>query len=151
MACRPGKGGLSLHQYLGCTPLNRLLGVGHHWRRHWYRQRHLGFRPWRRGGEGLVEAAQGIGGGPHLAMAAIVIAAILISQLATNYGGAVILFPIAMSTALAMDANPVPFMLAVMAGAGELPHPHHLPDNLMVYGPGRYSLVTTPDSALACR
>jgi di/tricarboxylate transporter len=90
-------------------------------------------------GEGLVEFARSLGGGPHLAMAAIVVSAILISQLATNYGGAVIVFPIAMSTALAFGANPVPFMLAVMAGAGSnFLTPIAYQTNLMVYGPGRY-------------
>lgn len=90
-------------------------------------------------GEGLVESARSLGGGPHLAMAAIVLAAIIISQLATNYGGAVIVFPIAMSTALAFGANPVPFMLAVMAGAGSnFLTPIAYQTNLMVYGPGRY-------------
>jgi di/tricarboxylate transporter len=72
-------------------------------------------------------------------LASIIIATMVVSQLATNYGGAVILFPIAMSTATALGASPLPFMIAVMAGAGSnFLTPLTYQTNLMVYGPGHY-------------
>ena len=90
-------------------------------------------------GEGLVNCTAAIGGGPNLALASIIVATMFVSQLATNYGGAVILFPIAMSTATALGASPVPFMIAVMAGAGSnFLTPLTYQTNLMVYGPGHY-------------
>jgi di/tricarboxylate transporter len=63
----------------------------------------------------------------------------LVAQIATNYGAAVILFPIAISTAIGIGANPLPFVLGVMAGAGSnYLTPFAYQTNLMIYGPGRY-------------
>ncbi len=90
-------------------------------------------------GEGLVNFTTSLGGGQNLVLASIIIATMAVSQLATNYGGAVILFPIAMSTATALGASPLPFMIAVMAGAGSnFLTPLTYQTNLMVYGPGHY-------------
>lgn len=90
-------------------------------------------------GNGLVEAATALGGGDRLLLAAIVLATALIAQVATNFGAAVILFPIAIATAAGVDANPLPFVLGVMAGAGSnFLTPFGYQTNLMVYGPGRY-------------
>jgi di/tricarboxylate transporter len=64
---------------------------------------------------------------------------------ATNFGAAVIVFPIAISTAIAVDASPVPFVLGVMAGAGSnFLTPFGYQTNLMVYGPGRYRFLDFP-------
>ena len=88
---------------------------------------------------GLIESAKSIGGGPTLALSAIILGTMLLSQVATNYGAAVILFPIAMNTAMGFDASPLPFMLAVMAGAGSnYMTPMAYQTNLMVFGPGNY-------------
>ena len=93
-------------------------------------------------GEGLVNLTSSLGGGSNAALASIIIATMVVSQLATNYGGAVILFPIAMSTATALGASPIPFMIAVMAGAGSnFLTPLTYQTNLMVYGPGHYQFT----------
>jgi di/tricarboxylate transporter len=88
---------------------------------------------------GLIESVAALGGGAHLALASLVLAAMVISQLATNYGAATILFPIAMSTAMGLGTSPVPFMLGLIAGAGSnFLTPITYQTNLMVLGPGRY-------------
>ena len=90
-------------------------------------------------GHGLVEAAHAIGGGDRLLLAAIVLATALVAQVATNFGAAVVLFPIAIATATSIEANPLPFVLGVMAGAGSnFLTPFGYQTTLMVYGPGRY-------------
>ena len=94
---------------------------------------------------GLIRVADFLGGGDRLLLAAIVIAAALLAQFATNFGAAVIVFPIAISTAQALDANPLPFVLGVMAGAGSnFLTPFGYQTNLMVFGPGRYHFLDFP-------
>jgi di/tricarboxylate transporter len=89
--------------------------------------------------EVFVNGASAVGGGDHLLLAAIVLGTALVAQIATNYGAAVILFPIAISTAIGIGANPLPFVLGVMAGAGSsYLTPFAYQTNLMIYGPGRY-------------
>jgi di/tricarboxylate transporter len=96
-------------------------------------------------GRGLVDAAHAVGGGDRLLLAAIVLATALVAQVATNFGAAVVLFPIAISTATSIDANPLPFILGVMAGAGSnFLTPFGYQTNLMVYGPGRYRFSDFP-------
>ena len=89
--------------------------------------------------EVFVNGASAVGGGDHLLLVAIVLATALVAQIATNYGAAVILFPIAISTAMGVGASPLPFILGVMAGAGSsFLTPFAYQTNLMIYGPGRY-------------
>ena len=89
--------------------------------------------------EVFVNGASAVGGGDHLLLTAIVLATALVAQIATNYGAAVILFPIAISTAMGVGASPLPFILGVMAGAGSsYLTPFAYQTNLMIYGPGRY-------------
>ena len=96
-------------------------------------------------GEGLVDLAGLVGGGDRVLLAAIVLSAAIVAQVATNFGAAVIVFPIAISTALATGANPLPFVLGVMAGAGSnFLTPFGYQTNLMVYGPGRYRFLDFP-------
>ncbi len=96
-------------------------------------------------GEGLVEFAGMLGGGDRLLLATIVIAASIIAQFATNFGAAVIMFPVAVSTALATGMNPLPLVLGVMAGAGSnFLTPFGYQTNLMVFGPGRYRFLDFP-------
>ena len=94
---------------------------------------------------GLIRIADLFGGGDRLLLAAIVLASALIAQFATNFGAAVIVFPIAISTATALGANPLPFVLGVMAGAGSnFLTPFGYQTNLMVFGPGRYRFLDFP-------
>jgi di/tricarboxylate transporter len=96
-------------------------------------------------GNGLVDLVRSVGGGERLLLATVVIAASLIAQFATNFGSAVIMFPVAVSTAMATGASPLPFVLGVMAGAGSnFLTPFGYQTNLMVFGPGRYRFVDFP-------
>ena len=96
-------------------------------------------------GDGMVQLASSVGGGDRLLLAAIVIAAAIVAQVATNFGAAVIVFPIAISTAVATGSSPLPFVLGVMAGAGSnFLTPFGYQTNLMVYGPGRYRFLDFP-------
>lgn len=96
-------------------------------------------------GDGMVQLASAVGGGDRLLLAAIVLAAAIVAQVATNFGAAVIVFPIAISTAIATGSSPVPFVLGVMAGAGSnFLTPFGYQTNLMVYGPGRYRFLDFP-------
>lgn len=96
-------------------------------------------------GEGLVNLAASIGGSERFLLAAIVVSSALLAQFATNFGAAVIVFPIAISTATAIDASPLPFVLGVMAGAGSnFLTPFGYQTNLMVLGPGRYRFLDFP-------
>ncbi|RPG14981.1 MAG: SLC13 family permease [Phycisphaera sp. TMED9] len=89
--------------------------------------------------EFFISGAALVGGGDHLLLAALILATALVAQIATNYGAAVILFPIGISTAMGIGASPLPFILGVMAGAGSsYLTPFAYQTNLMVYGPGRY-------------
>ena len=96
-------------------------------------------------GDGLVELAALVGGGDRLLLAAIVLSGAIVAQVATNFGAAVIVFPIAISTALSIGSSPLPFVLGVMAGAGSnFLTPFGYQTNLMVYGPGRYRFLDFP-------
>jgi di/tricarboxylate transporter len=96
-------------------------------------------------GNGLVDLVRSVGGGERLLLATVVIAASLIAQFATNFGSAVIMFPVAVSTAMATGASPLPFVLGVMAGAGSnFLTPFGYQTNLMVFGPGRYKFIDFP-------
>ena len=96
-------------------------------------------------GDGLVHLAGLVGGGDRLLLGSIVLSAAIVAQVATNFGAAVIVFPIAISTAMATGANPLPFILGVMAGAGSnFLTPFGYQTNLMVYGPGRYRFLDFP-------
>ncbi len=96
-------------------------------------------------GESLVELAISFGGSERFLLAAIVVSAAILAQFATNFGAAVIVFPIAISTAIVIEASPLPFVLGVMAGAGSnFLTPFGYQTNLMVLGPGRYQFLDFP-------
>jgi len=64
------------------------------------------------------------------------------SQLITNNGAAVLVFPIVMATARQLNVNPEPFVLTLMVAAGSsFLSPVAYQTNLMVYGPGGYKFV----------
>jgi len=61
------------------------------------------------------------------------------AQLMTNFGAAVIMFPIVMGAAHGLDVSPYPFVFTMMAAAGcNFMTPITYQTNLMVYGPGGY-------------
>ena len=61
------------------------------------------------------------------------------AQLMTNFGAAVIMFPIVIGAAHGLDVSPYPFVFTMMTAAGcNFITPITYQTNLMVYGPGGY-------------
>lgn len=76
---------------------------------------------------------------PLLALILIFGTATLLSELVTNNAAAVIVFPIAMSTAAQLQVSYLPFVIALMiAASSAFATPLGYQTNLMVYGPGGY-------------
>lgn len=64
------------------------------------------------------------------------------AQLMTNFGAAVIMFPIVMGTAEGLGVSPYPFVFTMIAAAGcNFMTPVTYPTNLMVYGIGGYKFL----------
>ena len=67
------------------------------------------------------------------------------AQLMTNFGAAVIMFPIVISAAHGLNVSPYPFVFTMMAAAGcNFITPVTYQTNLMVYGPGNYRFLDFP-------
>ena len=77
--------------------------------------------------------------GPRGALLAVVLAAVLFRELITNNAAAVLLFPVAVSTAAHLGLDPRPFAIAVaVAASTSFLTPIGYQTNTMVYGPGGY-------------
>ena len=88
-------------------------------------------------GHGLVEVFGGWG--PTGALLGITLAAVVLRELVTNKAAAVLLFPIALSTAAQFGVDPRPFMIALaVVVATSFLTPIGYQTNTMVYGPGGY-------------
>jgi di/tricarboxylate transporter len=86
---------------------------------------------------GLVSAMSPLGA--IGALAAIMIATILLTELVSHNAAAVLMFPIGMATAATIGADPRPFVIAIMMGASlSFLTPLGYQTNLMVYGLGGY-------------
>jgi di/tricarboxylate transporter len=73
------------------------------------------------------------------ALAAILIATMLLTELVSNNAAAVLVFPVAVATAVATNSDPRPFVIAVTMGASlSFLTPIGYQTNLMVYGLGGY-------------
>jgi di/tricarboxylate transporter len=84
----------------------------------------------------LLSFAHGV---PALALAFIFAATALFSALATNNAAAVIMFPIALSTANSLQVSFLPFAVTVMvAASASFATPIGYQTNLMVFGAGGY-------------
>jgi di/tricarboxylate transporter len=71
------------------------------------------------------------------------------AQLMTNFGAAVIMFPIVISAAEGLGVSPYPFVFTMMAAAGcNFLTPITYQTNLMVYGPGGYTFMDFPKLGL---
>jgi len=80
-------------------------------------------------------------GNPWIALILIYGTTTLLSEFVTNNAAAIIVFPIAMSTAAQLNVNHMPFVIAVMiAASASFATPLGYQTNLMVYGPGGYRL-----------
>ena len=79
------------------------------------------------------------GGNPLLSLAVIYALTTLFTEVITNNGAAVLMFPIALATASSLDANFTAFAIAIMmAASASFATPIGYQTNLMVYGPGGY-------------
>jgi di/tricarboxylate transporter len=80
-----------------------------------------------------------VGGGPWMSLAAMYGITLVVTELITNNAAAALMFPFALSAAQNLNANPVPFLIAVMmAASAGFATPIGYQTNLMVYGPGGY-------------
>jgi len=72
-------------------------------------------------------------------LAGIYLLTALLTQFVTNNAAAALAFPLAYSTAVSLQVNPLPFVMAVAYGASaSFLTPQGYQTNLMVYGPGNY-------------
>lgn len=82
------------------------------------------------------------GHGVFGAFVGIYLLTVLLTELVTNNAAAALAFPIALSTARAFGADPMPFMMAVLYGASAgFLIPFGYQTHLMVYSPGRYRMM----------
>ncbi len=86
---------------------------------------------------GLLQVAEPFG--PVAALAGVLVATLALTEAVSNNAAAVLAFPLAMSTAAAIGADPRPFAIAVTLGASlSFLTPIGYQTNLMVYGLGGY-------------
>ena len=78
--------------------------------------------------------------GPIGLLALIYVLGMVLTEFLTNTAAAALLFPIALSAAVSIGADPRPFVLATsISAAVSLATPLGYQTNMMVYGPGGYS------------
>jgi len=93
---------------------------------------------------------------PQIALLAIYLATMFLTELITNNAAALLMFPIAMATAANFDAQPMAFIVAVMmAASASFSTPIGYQTNLMVFGPGGYKFfdyikIGVPLNVLSC-
>lgn len=79
---------------------------------------------------------------PWLVLAIIYLATNVLTELITNAAAAAVVFPIALTAADRMDAEPMAFVMVIMiAASASFMTPLGYQTNLMVQGPGRYRYV----------
>jgi len=76
--------------------------------------------------------------GPMYVLGGFVILAIILTQPMSNAAAALVILPVAMETALMMDANPRTFAIAIMLGASISLIAPFEPSCILVFGPGKY-------------
>ena len=95
--------------------------------------------------QGVLDFTQAMNIGNHGTLFVVFLLTSIAAQLMTNYGAAVIMFPIVIGAAHGLDVSPYPFVFTMMAAAGcNFMTPVTYQTNLMVYGPGGYSFLDFP-------
>ena len=90
--------------------------------------------------QGFLDIFQSMG--PKVVLMGVLLFTSISTQLLSNNATAVLLIPIAISTAIALGVSPKPFIIAVCFGASACyATPIGYQTNLMVYGPGGYSFA----------
>ncbi len=85
----------------------------------------------------LIEMLHGLS--PVLVLTAFILLTCFLTELMSNSATAVLLFPIAISTATALGVNPKPFIIAVCLGASSgFAVPIGYQTHMLIYGPGGY-------------
>lgn len=93
---------------------------------------------------GVDLAVQGLvgslgGAGPHLILASLFALTAVIGLFISNTATAVLMAPVAIATAQALDASPLPFAMTVaLAASAAFMTPISSPVNTLVLGPGQY-------------
>jgi di/tricarboxylate transporter len=78
-------------------------------------------------------------GHPWIALAAVYLATVLVTEMITNNAAAALMIPVAFAIADRLEVSHLPFTVAVMVGASaSFMTPIGYTTNLMVYGPGGY-------------
>ncbi|HEU4386865.1 MAG TPA: SLC13 family permease [Blastocatellia bacterium] len=96
-------------------------------------------------GTGLAKAAADLfvtmgGGSPMMALAAVYIGTVLLTNVITNVASAVLMFSVAVSLATSLSVSFLPFAMILMSGAScAFISPAGFQTNLMVQGPGGYT------------
>lgn len=81
-------------------------------------------------------------GSPWLTLAAIFFVTSTLSALISNLAAAVVIYPIALVSAITLGVNPTPFAIIIMiAASASFATPIGYQTNLMVYGPGNYRFM----------
>ncbi len=79
---------------------------------------------------------------PGIVLGAIILLTSICTQILSNNATAVLLLPIAISTAVSIGVDPKPFIIGICFGASAcFATPMGYQTNLMVYGPGGYSFM----------
>jgi di/tricarboxylate transporter len=85
----------------------------------------------------------GLGGlGPHMTLAGLMLATLLLTELVSNAAAAAIMFPIAVAAAVDISHDPRGFAIAIaIAASASFLSPIGYQTNTMVYGPGGYRFL----------
>ncbi len=93
----------------------------------------------------LLNIAQSFNIGNYGTLFLVFLMTSIAAQLMTNFGAAVIMFPIVIGAAEGIGVSPYPFVFTMMAAAGcNFITPITYQTNLMVYGPGGYRFMDFP-------
>ncbi len=91
---------------------------------------------------GLVSLLQNRDLAPYLALSLVYLVTSLLTQVISNAATAVLMPPVALSLASALDVDPRPFLMATCFGASAaFATPMGYQTNLMVYAPGKYRFL----------